>query len=248
MAHPLSIQLYTLREQLEADRDGTLARLAGIGYTSVEPYDPTADPAGFRKTADELGITVTSTHAISLLHQDPDEVFDAAAALGTDRLIIPGGIPEEDFTGLDGVERAANLLNSLSDKAASRGMRIGYHNHWWEIEPRLDGRTALEVLAAFLAPEVFLEVDTYWAHVGGADVPALLRTLGERVTALHIKDGPGVKGEPNTAVGRGRIDVPAILAAAPGAVRIVELDTCAGDVFEAVADSHTYLTGSEGAR
>jgi sugar phosphate isomerase/epimerase len=248
MATPLSIQLYTLREQIAADRDGTLARLASIGYRAVEAYDPTADPAGFRKVADELGITVTSTHAYALFDKDAGEVFDAVAAVGTDLAIIPGGIAEEEFTTLDGIRRTADLLNGFAGKAAERGIRIGYHNHWWEIEPRFDGRTALEVLADSLAPEVFLEVDTYWAQVGGADVPQLLRGLGGRVLALHVKDGPGVKGEPHTAVGRGVIDVPSILAAAPDAVRIVELDTCAGDIFEAVADSRAYLTGLEGGR
>jgi len=246
MATPLSIQLYTLRDQIAADRDGTLTRLAEIGYRSVEAYDPTADPAGFRKKADELGIGVSSTHAYALLSQDAGEVFDAVATIGTDLVIIPGGIDHDEFTTLDGLKRTADLLNGLSAKAAERGMRIGYHNHWWEIEPRFGDRTALEVLAGLLAAEVFLEVDTYWAQVGGADVPALLRTLGDRVLALHVKDGPGVKVEPHTAVGKGVIDVPAILAAAPNAQRIVELDSCATDIFEAVAESHAYLTALEG--
>jgi sugar phosphate isomerase/epimerase len=246
MATPLSIQLYTLRDQIAADRDGTLARLAGIGYRAVEPYDPMADPAGFRARADALGLTVTGTHAYALFSQEADAVFEAVTAIGTDLAIIPGGIDHEEFTTLAGLRRTADLLNGFADKAAEHGVRIGYHNHWWEIEPRFEGRTALEVLAGLLAPEVVLEVDTYWAHVGGADVPALLRTLGDRVRALHVKDGPAVKDEPHVAVGDGVIDVPAILAAAPGAQRIVELDACATDVFDAVAASHAYLTALEG--
>ncbi|MFI1098691.1 sugar phosphate isomerase/epimerase family protein [Streptomyces sp. NPDC020917] len=246
MTHPLSIQLYTLRDQIAADRDGTLARLAEIGYRSVEAFDPTADPAGFRKVADALGIGVSSTHAYALFDKDAGEVFDAVATVGTDLAIIPGGIAHEEFTTLEGLQRTADLLNGFAVKAAERGIRIGYHNHWWEIEPRFEDRTALEVLAGLLAPEVFLEVDTYWAAVGGADVPELLRTLGDRVLALHVKDGPGVKDEPHTAVGKGAIDVPSILAAAPDAVRIVELDSCAGDIFEAVAESYAYLSALEG--
>jgi sugar phosphate isomerase/epimerase len=245
MATPLSIQLYTLRDQLAADRDGTLTRLAEIGYRSVEAYDPTADPQGFRKLANELGIGVAATHAYALFSKDAGEVFDAVSAIGTDLAIIPGGIAHEEFTTVDGLRRTADTLNGFAEKAAAHGIRIGYHNHWWEIGPRFEGRTALEVLEGMLAPEVFLEVDTYWAAVGGADVPALLRTLGDRVLSLHVKDGPGVKDEPHTAVGQGTIDVPSILAAAPGAVRIVELDTCATDIFEAVAESHAYLTALE---
>lgn len=245
MATPLSIQLYTLRDQIAADRDGALTRLAEIGYRAVEAYDPTADPAGFRKTADELGLSVTATHAYALFDKEAGEVFDAVATIGTDLAIIPGGIAHEEFTTLDGLNRTADLLNGFAGQAAARDIRIGYHNHWWEIEPRFNGRTGLEVLAGLLAPEVFLEVDTYWAAVGGADVPELLRSLGDRVLTLHVKDGPGVKGEPHTAVGKGTIDVLSILAAAPDAVRIVELDSCATDIFEAVADSHAYLTALE---
>ncbi|MGW3954851.1 sugar phosphate isomerase/epimerase family protein [Streptomyces sp. NPDC004752] len=245
MPTPLSVQLYALRDPLAADRQDTLARLAEIGYRTVETYDPYADPVGFRKIADDLGITVVSTHAGALLKKDSDEVFDNVATLGTDLAIIPAGIPHEDFTTLDGLQRTADLLNGFAEQGADRGIRIGYHNHWWEAEPRFDGRTPLEVLDGLLAPEVFLEVDTYWALVGGADVPKLLDNLGTRVMSLHVKDGPGVKDQPNTAVGKGGVDVPSILAAAPHALRIVELDTCATDIFEAVADSHAYLTALE---
>ncbi|MFI7105284.1 sugar phosphate isomerase/epimerase family protein [Nonomuraea sp. NPDC050227] len=246
MTRPLSVQLYTVREQLAADRDGTLERIAGIGYGAVEPFDPTADPKSFRQVIDDLGLTVSSTHAYALLSQEPAEVFDAVATVGADLVIIPGGVPEAEFTTRDGLSRTADLLNGLAEQAAGHGMRIGYHNHWWEIEPRIDGRHAIEALADLLAPEVFLEIDTYWAAVGGADVPALLGRLAGRTLALHVKDGPMVKGEPHTAVGAGAMPVPEILAAAPDAWRIVELDTCATDLFTALADSHAHLTGLEG--
>ena len=246
MTKPLSVQLYSVRDQLAADRDDTLRRIAGIGYGAVEPFDPTGDPKGFRQVADDLGLAVSSTHAYALLSQEPAEVFDAIATVGTDLVIIPGGIAHEEFTTRDGLSRTADLLNGLAEQAAPYGMRIGYHNHWWEIEPRIDGRHALEVLADLLAPEVFLEIDTYWAAVGGADVPALLRGLSARILALHVKDGPGVKDEPHVGVGQGVMPVPEILAASPDAWRIVELDSCAGDIFDALAGSHAYLTQLSG--
>jgi sugar phosphate isomerase/epimerase len=195
--------------------------------------------------ADDLGLQVSATHAYALLTEDTNAVLDAIATIGTDLAIVPGGIPHEEFTTPDGLRRTADLLNGLAERAAGHGVRIGYHNHWWEIEPRIDGRHALEALADLLAPEVFLEIDTYWAAVGGADVPALLGRLAGRVLALHVKDGPVVKGEPHTAVGAGAMPVPAVLAAAPDAWRVVELDECATDVFAALADSHAYLTSLE---
>jgi sugar phosphate isomerase/epimerase len=247
MAKPLSVQLYSVRDQIAADRDGVLRQIAEIGYGAVEPYDPTGDPEGFRRLTDELGLTVSSTHAYALLEQEPAVVLDAVATIGTDLVIIPGGIPHEDFTTRDGLSRTADRLNGLAEHAAGYGMRLGYHNHWWEIEPVFDGLHAIEVLAGLLAPEVFLEIDTYWAAVGGAQVPELLGRLGDRTLALHVKDGPIRKDEPHTAVGQGLMPVPEILAARPEAWRIVELDSCATDVMTALADSHAYLTAQEAA-
>ncbi|GAB2882033.1 sugar phosphate isomerase/epimerase family protein [Streptomyces mayteni] len=243
MASPLGVQLYTVRDALAADRDGVLARIAGIGYTAVEPFNPTDDPEGFRRVADDLGLTVSGAHAIQLLHGETGPVFEAVATLGTDLAILPAGIPEEEFTSREGLARAAELINGLAEQAAGHGLRLGYHNHWWEVEPLVDGRHAIEGLAELLAPEVVLELDTYWAAVGGADVPALLGRLGERVVALHVKDGPAVRNEPHVAVGSGVMPVPEVLAAAPGAQRIVELDSCDTDLFDALTESRAYLVG-----
>ncbi|MBB4701560.1 sugar phosphate isomerase/epimerase family protein [Sphaerisporangium siamense] len=228
---------------MRSGRDEVLRRIAEIGYGAVEAFDPADDPKGLRRSADDLGLAVPATHAHALLTGDPDAVFDAAAVLGAGLLVVPAGIPHEEFTTRDGIARTADLLNGLAERAAGYGMRLGYHNHWWEIEPRVDGAHAVEALARALVPEVFLEIDTYWAAVGGADVPALLGRLGGRVLALHVKDGPGVRDAPHTAVGEGVMNVPAVLAAAPDAWRIVELDHCATDVFDALAASHAYLSG-----
>ncbi len=243
MPKPISVQLYSVREQMAADRDATVRRIAGLGYRAVEPYNPADDPKGFRALADELGLTVSGTHAGGLVREpEPGPTFEAVAQLGTELAIVPAGIPEAEFTTRDGIARAADLLNSLAQQAAGYGLKLGYHNHWWEFEPRIDGVHALEVLAERLDPAVLLEIDTYWAAVGGARVPELLGRLGDRVVALHVKDGPVVKGEPHTAVGAGVMPVPQILAARPEAWRVVELDSCATDVFEALAASHAYLT------
>lgn len=247
MSRPLSVQLYSVREQIAGDRDGVLRQLADLGFGAVEPFQPTLDPEGFRKVADDLGLRVSSAHAMGLLDPDPSPVFEAIATLGTDLAIVPAGITEAEFTTREGIERTADRLNALAEKAGAHGLQLGYHNHWWEFEPVLDGRHALEVLADLLAPEVFLEVDTYWAAVGGADVPTVLRGLGDRVRALHVKDGPVVKGEPNVAVGTGVMPVSEVLAAAPAdAWRIIEFDACATDLLTALGESRAHVAALTG--
>jgi sugar phosphate isomerase/epimerase len=241
----LGVQLYSVRRELAADRAGTLGRLAEIGFDAVEPFDALTDPAGLRALADDLGLAIPSVHTIQLLSDEPEPVLDAVATLGAELVIIPAGVPREDFTTREALAGVADRLNAISAPVVERGLRLGYHNHWWELEPTIDGRPALEVLADLLDPAVALEVDTYWAAVGGVDPVALLGRLGPRVAALHVKDGPIRKGEPHTAVGSAAMPVPEVLAAAPDALRIVELDDCATDMVEALAASHAYLTGLE---
>ena len=140
------------------------------------------------------------------------------------------------------VAAIAASLNEAAVTAAGYGLRVGYHNHHFEFESKFDGRHALEVLADQLDPAVVLEVDTYWAYAGGADVPALLGRLGDRVVALHVKDGDGtLNTKAQTAVGSGTLPVLDIIAAAPHALRVVELDDSEGDRMQAVADSRAYL-------
>ncbi|MEV0609991.1 TIM barrel protein [Polymorphospora rubra] len=239
----LAVQLYSVREQLAADRPGTLRRLADAGYRAVEPFDTHVDPHGLRAALDPLGLAVCATHG-DVLGPDRDAVLAGAAVLGTDTVIQPMAPPRR-FADRAGVEATARDLNAAAARAADHGMRLGYHNHHWELASRIGGRPALEVLADLLAPEVLLEVDIYWAATGGADVPELLRRLGDRVRYLHVKDGPATEAGPMTAVGAGIVPVAAALAAAPAARRIVELDRCATDVLAAIEESHRYLTALE---
>ncbi|MFD7988415.1 sugar phosphate isomerase/epimerase family protein [Kitasatospora indigofera] len=245
---PLAVQLYGLDEAMTADRRGTLRRLAAMGYPGVEPYDILSDPHGLRADLDEFGLRACSAHAWITGDQQA-EILKALPVVGTDTVILPY-TPPERFAERESVAALAGEINAAVRVAADHGIRVGYHNHDFELATLVDGAPALEVLADLLDPAAVLEVDTYWAAAGGQDVPALLRRLGDRVRLLHVKDGPVTvdREVPNVAVGSGLMTVPAILAAAPAAEwHIVELDQCATDRFDAIAESHTYLT-SEGVR
>jgi sugar phosphate isomerase/epimerase len=150
------------------------------------------------------------------------------------------------FADADGVAKLARDLNEAAVRAAEHGLRLGYHNHDFELSSRIGGRPALEVLADALDPAVILEVDTYWAAVGGQDVPGLLGRLGDRVRYLHVKDGPVTKDDPMTAVGGGVMPVAEILAAGSSAEwHVVELDHCATDMLTAVGDSLAWLAAHD---
>ena len=239
----LSVQLYTLREALAADADRTLGELAELGFRMVEPFGVPQTAASLQSALGRYDLTAPTAHG-KFLDADQEEAFAAARDIGVQTLIQPSVDPArwQDAAGVAGI---ADGLNQAAATAADHGLRVGYHNHHFELESRIDGRHALEVLADQLDPAVVLQVDTYWAYAGGADVPALLGRLGDRVVALHVKDGDGsLNPKAQTAVGSGRLPVLDFLAAAPDALRVIELDDTEGDRLAAVAASREYLAAA----
>ncbi|HZX02080.1 sugar phosphate isomerase/epimerase [Kribbella sp.] len=241
----LSLQLYTVRGKLEEDFDGTLARIAEIGYTTVEPFGVTAFADRLAEALPKHGLSAPTTHA-GLLREDSAPIYAAAKRLGITTVIDPHTDPAR-WQSADDIKAIADGLNKAAAEAADHGITVGYHNHQFELESKIGGAHGLEILVDNLADNVIVEVDTYWAAVGGADVPALLKKFGERVTAIHVKDGDGtLNNKAQVAVGDGIIAVRDILAAAPQALRVVELDDFTGEIFDAVEGSYAFLTG-EGA-
>jgi sugar phosphate isomerase/epimerase len=246
VTQPLSVQLYTVRDALSADLPGTLQRIADIGYTNVEAF-------GFVDNADELaaalrdaGLAAPSGHArlLDAGEQDLERIFHASTTLGFATLIDPH-IDESRWTTREDVEAIARELSALAPRAADHGLVLGYHNHAFEFSNRIDGVSAYEVFADALSDDVVLELDTYWVHVGGDDPVAVIGKYGDKVQFLHVKDGDGSHDDKQqVAVGNGIMPIRDIIAAAPDALHVVELDDHEGDVFQAVADSYTFLEGA----
>lgn len=262
-----SVQLYSVRDAIDEDVDAAVARLAEIGFTKAEPYAFHLRTADLKRALGAAGVSAPSGHAATIDSDDADAIFDAAAELGMTTVIDPF-IPTDRWQSADDVRRIADRVNELSELAGTRGLEFGYHNHQWEFTNKVDGRTVYELFVEQLAPAVVLEVDTFWATVGGADTTAVLRSLGDRVRAIHVKDGkvddairdvlPSSESalivpealqrafENQTPAGQGDIDVAGILAAAPNALRVVEFDAYKGDVFEGIAESFAWLQQNDG--
>ena len=238
----VSVQLYSVRDDFASDPHGTLARLAEIGFTQVEPYGVVENVAVLRTGLAAAGLTAPTAHA-RLIGADQAAVFAAAAECGIGVVIDPM-VKAELWQESADIAATAAALNGAAKLAAGYGVTVGYHNHWWELASTIDGRSAFEVFAGLLDPELVLEVDTYWATAGGADAPELLRRLGNRVRAIHVKDG-GLATDASGQVpaGQGRVPVSAVLAAAPDALRVVEFDRYDGDIFAGLAASRAFLLG-----
>jgi sugar phosphate isomerase/epimerase len=235
----LSVQLYTVREAMEQDLKGTLKRLAEIGFTQVEPYNFTAF-AGLGDALNDHGLTAPTAH-MRFIGTDYHPVFQRAHELGILTVIDPR-IDEKRWQTRKDIAGVADDLNAAARVATEYGITVGYHNHAFELETLIDGIPALEHFAGDLDDSVRLELDTYWAAVGGQDPVALLGRLGEKVFALHLKDGPVTReAKDQLALGKGSLPITEIVAAAPSALRVIELDDCRDDRFQAVADSYSYL-------
>ncbi len=244
MATPtISVQLYTVRENATDDLRATLARLADIGFTRIEPYAFTQFP-GLHDALLASGLSAPTAHQrfIGASDDELDVLFAQAASLGIGTVIDPK-VDESKWADAESIRSTAEALNAASVIAGRHGLIVGYHNHAHEIESRVGGMTALEFFATELDDDVVLEVDTYWVVVGGADPLAVLENLGDRVVAVHIKDGPGTsETKDQVAVGRGSLPIAELVAATPNALHVIELDDSRGDRFQAVEESFAFLS------
>jgi sugar phosphate isomerase/epimerase len=268
MATPeISVQLYSVYQALDADLDGTLDRLAGIGLRHVEAFDFVRRVDALTTSFARHGLKAPTAHAVLIEDKvdtpdglltvpSPEDTFAAAAELGVSIVIDPF-VPPTRWASSDDVRRNADRLNERAEQAATYGLRVGYHNHDHELTSLIEGRTALEVFAELLDPAVALEVDLYWASASGQEPVGLLGRLGDRVQAVHVKDGPmrpGISAAdlPTDQVPAGEGDVPLAAAVAAGsniAYAVIEFDHYAGDIFDGVAGSFRYLTATlEGPR
>lgn len=264
-----ALQLYSVREHA-ADLDAMLAKVAELGITRVEPFSIFDRTVEMIPVLRRHGLSAPTGHAPFLSDEieyqgrtvplPPLSVtVQAANAYGLEVLIDPM-VPAARWRSADEIARTADRLNAAGEEAAAAGLRVGYHNHSFEFHHDVNGVTGYEHFVSLLDPRIVLELDVYWAAVAGQDVPALLRRLGERVIALHLKDGavdidPFAAGSEyrsdeleQTPLGEGSLDIAAILGAAPAdRLDIIEFDHVPGDVFSAIERSLRYLEGEHDA-
>ena len=267
VALPLaSVQLYTLASEFSDDMSGSLDRLAKIGLKNVEAFDFVRRPKEIRAALDASGLASPTGHAPLLSDElwTPDGsiptpsnevVFEAAAEIGMKTVIDPM-VPTERWLTEDGVKDIAERLNAASEKAKEFGLAVGYHNHAQEFLADFDGQTAYQRFLSLVDPAVQIELDLYWALVGGQDVVSLVEQIGDQLVAIHVKDGikppsnPFEPGAPKFSsstldqrhAGEGEVPtVEAMNAAKNVKYAVIEYDNAPGDVFEDIENSYRFL-------
>ncbi|MFD4958854.1 sugar phosphate isomerase/epimerase family protein [Microbacterium sp. NPDC058389] len=238
-----AVMLYTVDALLDDDFEGTLQRIADLGYLGVETYGLHGhSAAAVRGMLDRTGLELVSSHAPFPYGQDARRILDEYARLGAPNLAW--SMEAEEFTSVESIARGLERVNGGVDEAASYGMTVAYHNHNAEFRYSFDGRGAYDILLERLHPDARVELDLYWAAVGEADPAAIVASIGPRLRYVHVKDGPALTYGDDILVpiGEGSVDIRAALRV-PSTLEwhIIELETLAVDVFEALEKSYRYL-------
>lgn len=209
------LQLYTLRNEMARNFEGTLARVAALGYKEMEfagYFNRT--PAVVRQILDRYGLTSPAAHIqLQALRDDLDGEIERAAILGQKYIVVP--ILPADQRSIADYQRAADDINSAGEAAKAVGIKLGYHNHSFEFE-LTDGRIPYDILLEETEADlVDMELDLYWIRNAGVDPVPYFEKHPGRFSMLHVKDMDEFGRMVD--VGRGEIDFGAIFSHADAA-------------------------------
>lgn len=198
---PIGLQLYSVRDAMREDPQGTLQMVSSIGYRSLETANYAdgkvygMDPVFFKKYIGDLGMKLRSAHLGGPRTYDPDKKTEALdwwkkaaddhKLMGAKYLIKPSmPIP----TTLKELDIWCDYYNEIGEIAKKSGLRFGFHNHAREFE-KIEGKVMMDYMIENTDPKlVCFELDVYWSQKGGQDPVAYINKYGRRFPVLHIKD------------------------------------------------------------
>lgn len=195
MNFPIAIQLYSLRDDIAADFEGTLKKIKAMGYDGIEfagLYNKSA--VEVKEMCQRIGLNPISAHVPFVDMMSDPSLLEVYAEIGCKFVVIPY-LTEEYRPGSDRFNEVIEGAKMLGEKAHTLGMQLCYHNHDFEFV-KLDGEYALDILYKQVPADILQpELDTCWVNVGGEDpVKYVLKYTG-RMDLLHLKDFVGSKSE-----------------------------------------------------
>jgi len=230
----VGLELYTVRDLTAKDYEGTLAKVAEIGYKEVEASDfANLEPKQFRAMLDRYGLTMPSTHAGAAAGPDLDKQLEGFRIMGIRYTEVHSGGGGGGGRGAapteESVKHTAGELNQNGKLVKKFGMKILVHNHTMEFQPFEGSKLRpYDVLLAETDPAlVAMQLDVGWASVAGQDILAMFKTHPGRFELWHVKDAKGIKSMTAqmtqqerqrsamlVPVGLGEVDYKSIFAAA----------------------------------
>ena len=258
----IGLQLYTLRDQLPKDLEGTLKKVAEIGYKNVEGYDYKnrlilgKTPVEFRKIVEDLGMKLPSMHVVtelttsasrvSIMDQWKTTVEDMASI--DVKYVVYAIIAEAERKTLDDYKKWAERFNQFGEICKQAGSQYVYHNHDFEFKS-FDGQMGYNILLKNADPDlVKFEIDLYWITKAGQDPVAYIEKNPGRFELYHIKDMENSPSKTFTEVGQGTVNFERVFKVKDIAgmkLFFVEQDLTKIDRFESIKMSFDYLNNAD---
>ncbi|MHA8102491.1 sugar phosphate isomerase/epimerase family protein [Aquirufa nivalisilvae] len=251
---PLGVQLYTVRDAVAKDLEGSLEKLAGLGYKNLEIYGYNGTFFGktaheFKTILDRVGLKVVSSHHTSgiaikskgTLSDGWQKAVEDLHHVGAEFMVCAFLFPNE--RSADHYKALPSLLTSSGEATKSAGIQFAYHNHDFEFVKSADFVPYDFILQNTSPDLVKMEADLYWFGRAGIDPVTYFEKHPGRFPLWHVKDmEAGTKVF--TEVGNGTIDFDRIFAARKAAglkYWFVEQDVSKRDPFESLKISRDYL-------
>ncbi|KOY12755.1 sugar phosphate isomerase/epimerase family protein [Paenibacillus xylanivorans] len=239
----VGLQLYTVRDELELDFKGTLAKVAELGYQGVEFHNFYGhSPEEVRAILDEFSLEIVGTHVqYNSLLEDLDGVIAYHKAIGNRNLIVP--YLSEEQRQWDNVFAS---MNEIGEKCAAQDMVLMYHNHDFEFTEQVEGQPALYAMYdTVTASHLQVELDSCWAHAAGYPPTEVIAKYAGRLPLVHWKDMRRSEGQVLTVeFGQGEIDLGAVATASDQAGAewlVVEQDVCQNPPLQSIESSMNWI-------
>ena len=189
MSFPVAVQLYSVRDDMAEDFEGTIKKVKEMGYDGVEfagLFDKS--PAEVKKICEDNGLVPISAHvSYDEIAADPEKVIGDYAEIGCKYIALPYAV-EERRPGAELFDETVEGIRSFAKIAKKHGITMLYHNHDFEFQ-KVDGVYGLDLLYQTLTPdELQTELDTCWVNVGGEDPAKYVIKYSGRAPVVHLKD------------------------------------------------------------
>jgi len=254
----IGLQIYTVRNKIGKDLEGSLKKVAETGYQNIEAYGYGnrmilgKSPQDFRKMVEGFGMKMPSSHTVTeLTSSDAREALLDEWKITVEDMHTAGAqyvvyahLGESERRNLDDYKRWADRFNHFGEISNDAGLRFGYHNHDFEFK-EYDGKKGYDLFLEETEPDlVFFEPDLYWMTKAGIDPLTYFEKHPGRFELWHIKDMEDSPSKTFTEVGKGTIDFARIFKARETAgmkLFFVEQDRSKLDEFESIKISFDYL-------
>ncbi|MBV6646398.1 MAG: sugar phosphate isomerase/epimerase [Cyclobacteriaceae bacterium] len=216
----IGLQLYTVRDQMKENVEGTLTKLANIGYQVLETAGYSDgkfygyEPKMFKSLVEGLNMKAVSSHmAYQVFENEPEKAIGAMQESEQMYAVIPW-LAEEDRQRIDQYKRLCESMNKWGELCKKAGIQLCYHNHAFEFD-QVDGQIPFDVILAETDPELLkIEMDLYWVRRAGRTPLEYFESHPGRFLLWHVKDMDDTADQNFTEIGNGVIDFKKIFAEA----------------------------------